>query len=132
VTENSSNLITSGAVKTAIDDILGASNAMVFKGVLIVGDTLDKSAYSAGWTYRVNEAGWITSAGKLVSTKPSGSSIHVEVGDLIIAISDATTSQSSQPSYQSSHWTVAQANIDGAVTASDVLTNNTLILGADG
>ena len=100
VTSGSSNLITSGAVSSAI----GAADAMRFKGTLGTGGTvtsLPTSGVKVGDTYRVITAG-------------TYSSIKCEVGDLIIAV--ATT-----PS-----WTVAQANIDGAVTASTTTTNGYL------
>ena len=91
VTANSSNLITSGAVSTAIASV----DAMRFKGTIGTGGTvttLPTSGVRIGDTYRVITAG--TYAGQTC-----------EIGDLIIAIATTPT------------WTVAQTNIDGAITA---------------
>ena len=101
------------SAKSYTDDILAANDAMVFKGTLGAGGTettLPTSGYSAGWTYRVVKAG--TYAGQVC-----------EVGDLVIAVKDFNTSTSNDD------WTVAQTNIDGAVTATEALGSNQLILG---
>ena len=73
---------------------------MVFKGTIGTGGTvtsLPTTGYSAGWTYKVITAG--TYAGKVC-----------EVGDLIICAKDYASPGSNDD------WTVAQTNIDGAVT----------------
>lgn len=101
------------SAKSYADGILAANDAMVFKGTLGTNGTvttLPTSGYSAGWTYRVVTAG--TYAGKVC-----------EIGDLVIAIKDFNTSTSNDD------WTVAQTNIDGAVTATNTLGANQLILG---
>lgn len=87
------------ATVTYVDSLLGANDAMVFKGTLGVGGTITSlpTTYSAGWTYRVITAG--TYAG-----------IVCEIGDLIIAVVDRSGSGN-----LNSDWTVAQTNIDGAV-----------------
>jgi hypothetical protein len=90
-------------LQTEIKNNLAANDAMVFKGTIGTSGTvtaLPSSSYSAGWTYKVITAG--TYAG-----------IKCEVGDMIIAITDATASQTA---INNAHWTVVQANIDGAVT----------------
>ena len=105
--------------KTYADGLLAANDAMIFKGTIgnsASGATvtaLPTSKYSAGWTYRVITTG--NYAGQAC-----------EVGDLIIAVKDGPTSGTS---VVNADWTVAQTNIDGAVTASAALTANTLILG---
>ena len=102
VTSGSSNLITSGAVSSAI----GAADAMRFKGTLGTGGTvtaLPTTGVKVGDTYRVITAGTYTPLTE-----------KCEVGDLIIATATTPT------------WTVAQANIDGAVTASTTTTNGYL------
>lgn len=91
VTASSTNLVTSGAVASAI----GAADAMRFKGTIGTGGTitsLPTSGVKIGDTYRVITAG--TYAGE-----------KCEVGDLIIATATTPT------------WTVAQTNIDGAITS---------------
>lgn len=101
------------SAKSYADGILAANDAMVFKGTLGTDGTvttLPTNGYSAGWTYRVVTAG--TYAGKVC-----------EIGDLVIAIKDFNTSTSNND------WTVAQTNIDGAVTATNTLGANQLILG---
>ncbi len=129
-TYNSTNDTTKGlaatpkAVQTAYnnakayaDGLLAANDAMVFKGTIgssgATVTTLPTTGYSAGWTYRVITAG--TYAGKVC-----------EVGDLIISVKDGPASGTS---VVNDDWTVAQTNIDGAVTTSSTLTANTLTLG---
>ena len=93
----------------------GVGGAMVFKGTLGTGGTvtaLPTSGYKAGWTYRVVTAG--TYAGQ-----------KCEIGDLIIAVKDYVQATASA----SADWTVAQNNIDGAVTASENLTVDAVIVG---
>ena len=100
------------AAKTYADSILGANDAMVFKGTLGTGGTVEAlpTTYETGWTYRVITAG--SYAGQ-----------QCEVGDLIIAIADATDDGSN------ADWTIAQTNIDGAVTHSAALTADEILLG---
>lgn len=105
---STSSFATSSAVKAYVDGLLSANDAMVFKGTIGTGGTvtaLPTTGYSAGWTYRVITAG--TYAGQAC-----------EVGDLIIAVTSYAGSTSD------SHWTVAQTNVDGAVTASGTATGN--------
>ena len=101
------------SLKTYADGLLGANDAMVFKGTLGTGGTvtaLPTSGYSAGWTYRVITAA--TYAG-----------VACEVGDLIICVKDYATA------FANSDWTVAQTTVDGAVTSSAALTVNQLVVG---
>ena len=98
-------ITTTYATKTEVNELLAANDAMIFKGTLGTGGTITAvptTGYQAGHTYRVITAG--TYAGQ-----------KCEVGDLLIAISDAT---SGATSVNNAHWTVAQTNIDGAVTTS--------------
>lgn len=103
----STKLPTSAAVAAlianSISDSFATADAMVFKGTLGTGGTITSvptSGYSAGATYKIITAG--TYAG-----------ITCEVGDMLIAIADATSGQSA---VNTAHWTVVQTNIDGAVT----------------
>ena len=100
------------AAKDYADTILGANDAMVFKGTLGTGGTVTAlpTTYETGWTYRVITAG--TYAGQAC-----------EVGDLIIAVADATDDGSN------ADWTIAQTNIDGAVTHSAPLTADNIVVG---
>lgn len=96
------------AINNAISTAFGANDAMVYKGILDANATetattkknVPASGYSAGWAYRVNRAG--TYAGQ-----------PCEVGDLVIAVADAGATQNT---VVNDHWTIAQNNIDGAVT----------------
>lgn len=88
------------AAKTYADGRLAANDAMIFKGTIGTEGTvtaLPASGYQAGWTYRVITAG--TYAG-----------VKCEVGDLIICVKDFASAAAD------TDWTVAQTNIDGAVT----------------
>lgn len=103
ITDSSDNnaAATKSYVDDAIGDVLGSANAMVFKGTIGTGGNPGAlpNEYQAGWTYRIITAG--TYAGNVC-----------EVGDLIIAIHDSTTGQSS---VVPADWTVAQGNLDGTV-----------------
>ena len=80
-------------------DIANLTNAMVFKGTLGTGATVETlpTTYEVGWTYLVTVAG--TYAGQTCG-----------VGDLIIAVVAREGSEN-----QDSDWTVAQSNIDESV-----------------
>lgn len=107
------------AAKAYADGILGANDAMVFKGTVGTGGTLTNlpvKGYSVGWTYRVVSVGNYAGVG-------------CEVGDLIIAI---VGSNGTETSVTNSHWTVAQTNIDGAVTADALLAASQLVIGKGG
>ena len=103
---SSANLPTSAAVATFVSTELGNLDAMRFKGTIGTGGTvtaLPTTGVKVGDTYRVITAGTYTPL-----TEPC------EIGDLIIATATTPT------------WTVAQTNIDGAVTASTTTTNGYL------
>lgn len=99
------------SAKAYADSILGANDAMVFKGTLGTGGTVTAlpATHKTGWTYRVITAG--SYAGQ-----------NCEVGDLIICIADGTSANNA-------HWTVAQTNVDGAVTHSAALTADNIVVG---
>lgn len=90
-------LATTAFVMGEVNALLGTADAMVFKGVVDGTHALPTTGYSAGWTYKVAEAG--TFAGKVC-----------EVGDLVIAVVDFNTTTAD------GDWAVVQTNIDGAVT----------------
>lgn len=91
------------ANKQYVDKLLAANDAMIFKGTIGTGGTHTIAAfnalttYNAGWTYRVIEAGTIR--GNVC-----------QVGDLVVVIVDRAGSGNADADF-----TVAQANIDGAV-----------------
>lgn len=80
-------------------DIANLTNAMVFKGTLGTGGTVETlpTTYEIGWTYLVTVAG--TYAGQ-----------ECGVGDLIIAVVAREGADN-----QDADWTVAQSNIDESV-----------------
>lgn len=84
-----------------IASVVGGVDAMRFKGTVNSNSDLPTTGVKVGDTYMVNTAG--TYAGQTC-----------EVGDLIIATATTPT------------WTVAQTNIDGAVTASSTTSNGYL------
>ena len=112
----STNLPTTSAVVSYVGDAIAASDAMIFKGTLGTGGTVTAlpTTYQIGWTYRVITAG--TYAGQTC-----------EVGDLIIALVDRSGSGN-----QNSDWTVAQTNIDGAITTADASTATPLVASGSG
>lgn len=108
------------ATKQYVDNLLAANNAMIFKGTVgdadsgaTVTDFDSLTDYKIGWTYKVVEDG--TYAGQVC-----------QIGDMLIAIADYADS------FKNKDWTVVQTNIDGAVTSTDTLTANQLVLGNGG
>lgn len=91
------------ATKHYADSIGMAGAGMVFKGSIDCSANPNYPAADRGWTYRVSVAGKIGGA----------SGIVVEAGDIAICLDDGTAS--GNQATVGSHWTVAQANIDGAV-----------------
>lgn len=99
-TDNNKKLPTSSAVVDYVGSTLRASDAMIYKGTIGEGGTvqaLPSTTALTGWTYKVITAG--TYAG-----------VSCEVGDMIICLTDGSSTQSAT-------WTVVQSNIDGAVTS---------------
>ena len=108
---------TSKAVADYVASQFSGLDALIFKGTLGTdgtATTLPTTGYEAGWVYRVVTAG--TYAGKTC-----------EVGDLVIAIKDYAAATASNDD-----WTVAQTNIDGAVTSSATSTTDGQIVVFDG
>ena len=106
------HLATQKAVKTYVDAILAAQDAMVFKGVIDCSANPNYPAADRGHTYRVSVAGKIGGA----------SGVNVEASDLLICLTDATAA-GNQATVGSS-WAVLQANLDGAVIGPASATNN--------
>ena len=97
---NSSKIPTSSAVVDYVGSTLRASDAMIYKGTIGTGGTvqaLPSTTALTGWTYKVITAG--TYAG-----------VSCEVGDMIICLTDGSSTKDAT-------WTVVQTNIDGAVTS---------------
>ncbi len=101
--DSDARVATQKAVKTYVDQIVAATDAMVFKGVIDCSGNPNYPAADRGWTWRVSVAGKIGGA----------SGINVEAGDLLICLDDGTPS--GDQATVGSHWTIAQTNLDGAV-----------------
>lgn len=95
------------AVKTYVDNLLGANDAMIFKGTLGTGGTITAlpTTHQAGWTYKVITSGTFTGNA-------------CEVGDMIIAVVDRSGTGNTN-----ADWTVIQTNVDGAVIGAPSSTN---------
>ena len=91
------------ATKQYVDAIVAAQDAMVFKGVIDCSANPNYPAADRGHTYRVSVAGKIG----------GGSGVNVEVADLLLCLTDATNS--GNQATVGSAWSIAQANLDGAV-----------------
>lgn len=110
------------AVKTYVDALLAAANAMVFKGVIDASANPNYPAASAGDVYRISVAGKIGGA----------SGPNVEVGDTLLALADGLSA--GNHATVGSSWNITQTNIDGAVTgpASSVSTDFATFSGTSG
>lgn len=117
LTGSSTAIPRADAVKIYVDSMVGASDAMVFKGTIGTGGTVTvlPTVYGRGWTYRVITAG--TYAGQVC-----------EVGDLIIAVNDSMVGSGSGSGAYDENWTVAQNNLDGAVIGPASATTNAFVL----
>lgn len=112
-------MVFAGTLKVSGNDLVFVShNDNLNYGVTVTDDTTKLSQvtnYSAGWTFKiVTNGGTATGIGT------------VEIGDMVIATTNAGGT------YSAAHFNVVQANIDGAVTASNNLPQNALLLGGGG
>lgn len=92
------------AVKAYADALIGANDAMVFKGVIDASANPNYPAASAGHMYIISVAGKIG----------GGSGPNVEQGDMIICKTDGTAA--GNEATVGAQWAIIQKNIDGAVT----------------
>lgn len=91
------------ATKQYVDQIVAAQDAMVFKGAIDCSANPNYPAADRGDTYRVGIGGKIG----------GGSGIGVEAGDILLCLTDGTAS--GDQAAVGASWSVAQANLDGAV-----------------
>lgn len=96
------------AVRTYVNQIVAAQDAMVFKGVIDCSANPNYPAADRGWTWRASVAGKIGGA----------SGVVVQVGDIILCLTDSTAS--GDQATVGAHWTVIQTNIDGALLTTDI------------
>lgn len=115
-------LSTQKAVKTYVDGIVAAQDAMVFKGVIDCSANPNYPAGDRGHAYRVSVAGLIGGA----------SGPNVEAGDLLLCLTDATAS--GNHATVGAQWSIVQANLDGAVIGPAGVTDGNPVLfdGASG
>lgn len=99
-TSGSSNLITSGAVYTAVNAAVSTADAMVYKGILNA-TTSALPAANKGDTYKVSVAGTFNGT------------MNVEVGDMLICNTDGTTAVAYASIVAGSwtKWDVIQSNL---------------------
>jgi hypothetical protein len=101
-------LATQKAVKTYVDGIVAAQDAMVFKGVIDCSANPNYPAADRGSTYRVSVAGKIGGA----------SGPNVQQGDMLICLTDGTAA--GDQATVGANWAIIQTNIDGALTTADI------------
>jgi len=97
-------IATQKAVKTYIDALLAANDAMVFKGTVGSGGTYEIAAFNSLATYQTGHAYKIVEGGTVKGKA-------CEIGDMVIATVDRAGSGNLD-----GDWIVVQANLDGAVT----------------
>lgn len=115
--DNSTRIATTAFVQAAVNSKVSAADAMRFKGTIgSSGATVTAlpASHKKGDTYKVATAG--TYAGQ-----------KCEVGDMIICVTDGTAASDA-------HWSVVQANINGAVTGPASATDRHVVVfsGASG
>ena len=94
---DSENAVQNKVIKAYVDNIVAASQGIVYKGV--VNSAADvPTTYEVGWLYMIGTAG--TYVGQ-----------KYEVGDLMIAVVARQGADNAN-----SDWTIIQTNIDGAIT----------------
>lgn len=96
------------ALKTYIDGLIAANDAMVFKGIIDCSANPNYPAADAGHTYRVSVAGKIGGA----------SGVTVEQGDLLLCLADGTAA--GDQATVGASWSVIQTNLDGALTTTSI------------
>jgi hypothetical protein len=100
---NTTQIATTAFVTGAVNAIIAAADAMVFKGVVDCSTNPDYPAADRGWTYKVSVAGKIGGA----------SGVNVEAGDTLLCLTDGTAS--GDQATVGAQWNITQANLDGAV-----------------
>jgi hypothetical protein len=110
--DSDTKIPTEKAVKEYADALIGAVDAVVFKGAIDASTNPNFPAADAGHLYRISVAGKIGGA----------SGINVEQGDEALCIEDGTAS--GDAATVGSKWVITQANIDGAVIGPASATSN--------
>lgn len=92
---NTTQIATTAFVNTEINNKIAAADALIYKGTVSKDSDLPYTTAKTGWTYKVATAGSYT-----------GNSC--EVGDMIICLTDGSSSTNAT-------WTIIQTNTDGVV-----------------
>ena len=109
ITSSATGLVQGKAVHAYVDSKFAANDAMLYKGTVTAESSFPKT-FQAGWTYKVATAG--TYFGQ-----------KLEVGDMVIAVKDATASTTTSSSNFATYWTAIQTNTDGHVSGPASSTN---------
>ncbi len=111
-------LATQKAVKAYVDAIVtgGASDVMIFKGLINASTNPNYPAADAGNLYKISVAGKIGGA----------SGANVEVGDTIYCIVDG--SAAGTQAAVGANWVISQVNVDGAVVGPAAATDGHVAL----
>lgn len=104
ITDDSTHIPTSSAVKAYADGIIVAADAMTYEGVIDCSADPNYPAADAGHVYVVSVAGNIGGS----------SGPDVEVGDMLLCKNDSTAS--GDHATVGAYWDIIQVNIIGAVT----------------
>jgi len=126
ITEDSVNLITSGAVFTALQEVVSTVDAMKFKGTLAADSTITSTDTSInnkklteltniknGWTFKAAAA--IDADILDIDDKP------IEVGDMVIACGNMAA-------YDATKFSVIQMNLDGVVIGPASSNDETIVV----
>lgn len=105
---SNTTIASQGAVKTYIDGIVDAVNALQFKGTIDCSTNPNYPAASSGWMYLVNVAGKIGGV----------SGPNVEAGDMLVCVADS--SAAGTHATVGANWNIIQKNLDGALTTSAI------------
>lgn len=101
------SLGTEKAIRDALKALLGAKDAMIYKGTIDASDNPDYPPADAGHTYKISVAGKIG----------GNDGEDVEQGDMIICLEDGTSA--GDQSTVGGDWNIIQVNIEGYVLGPD-------------
>jgi hypothetical protein len=116
LSDEADKLATSQVIKTYIDALLAANDAMVYKGKINASSNPDYPAADAGHTYKFSAAGRIGGA----------SGPKVEQGDMMVCLEDGTAAGTHAS--VGAKWNIFQANIDGAVIGPDAAVSGNIVV----
>ena len=126
VTEDSVNLITSGAVFTALQEAMSTVDAMKFKGTLAADGTItstDTNINNKKLTTLTNiKNGWTFKAAAAIDADVLGiDDKPIEVGDMVIACGNMAA-------YDATKFSVIQMNLDGVVIGPASSNDETIVV----